>query len=234
MNKYFLRLVRLFTKLKMLKDADVYTSANPLEIDLPPGEKFLVIAPHPDDEIIGAGGLILKLLKNGRNAVLFYNKISDEIRRTEAQSVCASLKVSSVFTQSYFRNELKDYLKRNSVDTIILPNIIDNHRDHFQTVTDVYHILKSYTKTNYKILLYEIWTPHQPNIVIDITDEFDGKIKLINIYQSQLHNKNYDYTTAGLNAYRTVYLKSSKGYAESFILLHNTNDFIKLYESLIL
>ncbi|HPP88718.1 MAG TPA: hypothetical protein PLM75_12755, partial [bacterium] len=84
----------------------------------------------------------------------------------------------------------------------------------------------------YKILMYEIWTAHQPNVIIDISDVMQEKIKLLKIYKSQLINKDYEYIIRGLNSYRTAYLKNQNGFAESFVLLHNVSEFLYLFETL--
>lgn len=34
----------------------------PLSLDINPGERLLEFAPHPDDEVLGAGGLIQEVL----------------------------------------------------------------------------------------------------------------------------------------------------------------------------
>ncbi|HVA44313.1 MAG TPA: PIG-L family deacetylase, partial [Acidimicrobiales bacterium] len=37
----------------------------PRPMDLPPGRRVMVVAPHPDDELVGAGGTIAKHVAAG-------------------------------------------------------------------------------------------------------------------------------------------------------------------------
>jgi hypothetical protein len=39
--------------------------ADPLPLEVGPGERLLVAAPHPDDETLGAGGLVQRVLARG-------------------------------------------------------------------------------------------------------------------------------------------------------------------------
>ncbi|MCF8384018.1 MAG: PIG-L family deacetylase [Chlorobium sp.] len=57
----FLRRVLLLVKLRCESDERVYGYSN-----------VLVVAPHPDDEIIGLGGYILKYIKNGGRLTIMY------------------------------------------------------------------------------------------------------------------------------------------------------------------
>ena len=40
-------------------------AAQPTELAVKRGERLLVVAPHPDDETLGAGGLIQRVLAHG-------------------------------------------------------------------------------------------------------------------------------------------------------------------------
>lgn len=235
--KNFLHKIRIANKYTAVKKYYGNVMQNPLEIDIPPGSNFLVAVPHPDDEIIGCGGLICKLLDKKKTTTFFYNKIDDEQRKNEAEAVNKYLEIEPVFTKNYFRNEFKIYLANNNIDVLIMPNILDNHKFHYKTAEDIYFIFKNsdIKKDKLKILMYEVWTPVPPNIIIDITSEIEKKIYLLNLYKSQLISKDYISSVKGLNSFRSVFLKNTGGdlirYAESFLLLESPEDFIYLFEN---
>ncbi len=57
----------------------------------------LVIAPHPDDEVIGCGGTIAKAVKNEDKVFVQYLSSGDSIEKTrekEAGKVCSFLGIS--------------------------------------------------------------------------------------------------------------------------------------------
>ena len=59
--------------------------------------KILVIAPHPDDEIIGCGGTIAKAIENNNNVYIQYLSSGDRIekrREEEAKKVCSYMKIT--------------------------------------------------------------------------------------------------------------------------------------------
>jgi len=232
--KEYIRKLRVFNKFGVIKKIYGNTAPNPVEIDTLPGDNFLIIAPHPDDEAIGCAGLTLLLKKQNKNVCHFYNKIPDERRKTEALEYNKTLGTQSVFVRNYFRDELKQHIGSVKIDAVLLPSFIDNHREHFGVCEDLYYLLKTGRAPEFKIIMYEVWTPVQPNVIVDITGIIDRKIELLKIYKSQLANKNYIHSVIGFNAYRALLLKRKPPvnllYAESFVLLHSIDEYIELFE----
>ena len=44
----------------------------PIEMEHPDAKRIMVIAPHPDDDIIGAGGTLIKAKENGSDIHIVY------------------------------------------------------------------------------------------------------------------------------------------------------------------
>ena len=108
-------------------------------------KKILIIAAHPDDEILGCGGVISKLKKNNKIQVVFLtdgvssrtknnNKIN--IRKTESIKLFKYLKIQNPIFFDFSDNELDKSTLLNIVKKVELiiqkfkPNIIFTHYEH--------------------------------------------------------------------------------------------------------
>jgi N-acetylglucosamine malate deacetylase 1 len=127
-------------------------------------KKILVIAPHPDDEILGCGG-VLSLLKNQKKYWMIitrmnikdgYSNIQIQKREKEIQKVSSSLNFRKVFNLGFraanlkknelnlLINKMKYIVELVKPDTIFAPYLHDSHSDHFYTTYALNHILKSF------------------------------------------------------------------------------------------
>jgi len=228
--KKYLRKLRLFNKFAITKKIYGTVCANPINMSSAPGNNFLVIAPHPDDELLGCAGLMQILKSQQKNVYVFFSNHTTNGRKIEAQKVSETLEIPYFFIETNFKNEVKEILEKYQITTILLPHLLDNHPQHFSTVKELYILCKNSFFKDYKFLMYEVWTPLIPNIVIDISAYFDRKIELLKIYESQLQTKDYISVICGLNAYRAALLEKKAEYAECFTLLHSVKEFIELFE----
>ena len=113
--------------------------------------RTLVIAPHPDDEILGAGGTIARLAKAGHEVVVavvtsgrppFFSREQVERVQAEAARAHALLGVSRTLwldqpaaglfdmPQADLNAALRDLVKDVDPQTLILPFVGDIHVDH--------------------------------------------------------------------------------------------------------
>ncbi|HPG29498.1 MAG TPA: PIG-L family deacetylase [bacterium] len=234
--KKFLDDIIALKKIRLLKRYYSNISPNPVELESISGDNILILVPHPDDEIIGCGGLILRMLEQKKKIFLLYSSNAQTIRIEELKRVNKVLGTDYLVNSSYYRKTLKELIEKLKPEAVILPNFIDNHPEHFKISEELYFILKNRSDLEFKILMYEIWSPHQPNIIIDITKHIETKINLLKLYASQLINKDYVNIVKGLNSYRAAYLSKPKNnseeilYAESFVLIQTTGEFVNMYE----
>jgi len=250
-NGYFIKMLdikKIYQKIvyanRFLKLARIFhfEKIAPVKLELNSNDKCLLLVPHPDDETMGCGGLLLKhsanfdiicLTDGGRGG---YDQPKDNIaaiRKLEFEKVLDKLSISN-----YSMLEIEDCKLINNYpvfenidiekyDYIFIPNYFDQHKDHKAVTTLLQKLLKSKKhKSSLKIAFYEVWSPLTiPNFYFDISDVIEEKKSLIDIYQSQLKHVDFKNGIKSLNLYRGMQFNCK--YAEVFSII-NIHTFMKL------
>ena len=179
-------------------------------INIKEKDRILVVAPHPDDESIGCGGLLaiyakqcdVLVITDGDNKTI--PNLAD-IREQELKCALDLANVSRVQCLRIPEHHIKEHVKRikdfgfENYDHVFVPNRYDAHKDH----VIVYRIIKKFLSKNSKLYEYEVWSPlRKPNIYLDITDVEKRKTAMINCHESQVKVIDYVGMIMGLNAYR--------------------------------
>jgi N-acetylglucosamine malate deacetylase 1 len=218
----------------------------PCELVAPVGKCVLALSPHPDDESIGAGGLLLAhrdiaeihlvCLTDGSRGGSVDHAACDpkalvKARKTEFQKTATALRAASVQHLDFQDGNIpcsKEAVKRlRSIvcdirpDVVVLPWFLDEHNDH-RRANMLYALACGDIEAS--VLGYEIWSMLEPNAVFDITTLLTEKRSLVMHYQSQLKTVNYLEYISGLSAvraYQSALRPLRSGAAEAFVALPN-------------
>jgi LmbE family N-acetylglucosaminyl deacetylase len=212
------------------------------------GKKCLLLAPHPDDESIGAGGTLalytekfsVACLTNGNKGIReTLPKQAEVIREKEFRSVMGLLKVPEVFWLNIEDNHLMDgyevfqQLDLSPYDVIFLPNLLDQHPDHKAVSCLLHRYFKQYphrAKAGLQLAFYEVWGALPlPNAFVDISSVVELKRSMINAHLSQVEKKDFASMILALNQYRG--LNRGVFSAEAFCVM-GLSLFFQLVESL--
>lgn len=197
------------------------------KLNIKNNDKILIIAPHPDDESIWCGGLLLKYPKQCDVLILTdwrywwesdnYDEII-QIRKKESLKAMKYLQIDNVYFMEIEDSHLKKNFKKflnyefSKYTKIFCPNNKDLHIDH----ACVLNFLK---KTGFAkdIYLYEVWsTLDKPSHYIDISKYYLQKMQLIKIYESQVSQLDYSKKILWLNNYRWMQVYPAIDYAEVY------------------
>jgi LmbE family N-acetylglucosaminyl deacetylase len=186
----------------------------------------LVIAPHPDDEVIGCGGAIrLRVERGERVSVVFLSSgelglkhlpraKTWEIREAEAKKAAKILGVERVHFLRQPDWMLGDHarataaaltpsLEQERPDVIYLPHENDGHPDHEVTPRILRAALRRCRRLNPELLGYEIWTPLAAHdVTVDISRVMSRKLRALRAHRSQLREFDYVKAITGLNQFR--------------------------------
>lgn len=171
-----------------------------------------------------------------------YNKEKVEKRQKEIKKVIDMYKFNGVFdlglcptnlenySSSEVIQEISNIIKKVEPSIIILPNRSDVHSDHKIVFDWCYSCTKIFRYPYIKkIITMEVLSETDfalndngflPNYFIDITEFFDEKIKILNIYESELNKHPFPRSVDGLESLAKIRgIAAGTRYAEAFKII---------------
>ena len=208
-----------------------------VDLNINKSDKILIVAPHPDDECIGAGGLMIKyhkqcsviILTNGNKGYNDSNKknISD-IRKKELISEMKYLNIRNYQFIDIDDGNLRDYttclfdIDLTVYNKIFVTNSYDDHIDHQAAYICVVKALREQKKYDTELYMYEVTTPvHHITHYINISSIIEEKMKIIQFHRSQLLNCNYCEVARNLNCFRAYSNCMINSYLECYEMVNN-------------
>ena len=213
--------------------------AYPQLIPMPEGKRIVILSPHPDDDVIGAGGTLSKHHAKGchiTSVVLTDGEACDAEeststirarRRAETQRAAELVGIDEVVflgepdgavaDRDAAARNLRDCLLRTVPELVYVPMFLDNHPDHRATTALLARAVRG-TNLTFACCAYETWSPLVPNILVDITEHMPTKKNAIAAHASQLAKVDYVDMVQALNRYRTAQFSRKIMFAEAFFL----------------
>lgn len=206
----------------------------PLQMDVPRGKRLLVIAPHPDDEMLGPGGTLIKAIAEGAVVRVLY---LTQGRREQARQVTAEARAvaARIGYETHFLAYLSRALPLDEVaqealraevasfrpDTLFLPFFCDDHDDHRRASHLLWLAHAREALPALEVWAYQVYTALIPNVVSDISAVAEAKRVAIRGWASQSANRDWAHFALGLNAFNSRFLPAGPGerYGETFFVL---------------
>lgn len=202
-------------------------------------DRVLVLAPHPDDETIGAGGTATLAIEAAAAVTVAIATDGDASvgsdltqqqlgarRREDAEAAARILGISDVRFLGHrdghlasdlpgLVGDLHDLLEELDPEVVILPWWGDGHADH-RALNDA---LVTVGCDEREVWGSEVWTPAPVNRLVDISAVAERKAEALAAHATA--SDAFDVTaTLGLNRYRSIHGLLGAGYAEGFVALH--------------
>jgi LmbE family N-acetylglucosaminyl deacetylase len=204
------------------------------------GERLLVLAPHPDDEVIGCGGVVFQHLRAG--AAVRVAVATDGVEAAPADDAAAYRARREEESRNalpaaidFFRfpdraldahiddlaARLRDVLDGFRPDLILVPSAIEIHPDHLALSRAFCELIQRDPSlfadlAVARVAFYEVGQPLRPNALVDITDVAAAKYDAIAAHSSQTEIRDYVSFARGLNVYRAMTLAPSVRFAEAY------------------
>jgi LmbE family N-acetylglucosaminyl deacetylase len=204
-------------------------------LPVPGARSVLVLAPHPDDEVFGCGGCAalyaragvavqaLLLTDGGLWGVPPAGVSVVDARKAEARRAAAVLGCRPPLFGPYSDRGLAadaalvKFIVREAracaADLLLAPSPWEVHPDH---VAAAWAAIEAVAQLGPQARLaqYEVGSPLQPNVLLDITPVWGKKREAMACFVSQLAMQRYDRHVEALNVFRTYTLGAAVEAAE--------------------
>jgi LmbE family N-acetylglucosaminyl deacetylase len=199
----------------------------------------LVVAAHPDDEVLGCGGAILRHVEAGDpiHVVIVTDGGHRETaesapdayiaqRQQESRNAAALLGYGAptfwglpdrgIAYGERLISRLVTTILSIEADLVYAPSPFELHPDH-RTLGMVAAEAVRRCGRACRLVLYEVSAPLRPNLLLDISDLIERKRAAIACFASQLERQRYDDHILSLNRFRTYTLPKEIIAAEAYL-----------------
>lgn len=225
-----------------MNESDLIPYAAMATLGTPP---ILVLAPHPDDEVLGCGGAILAHVEAGHPVDVIIvtdgsKGIPDpELSPSTARIIRANEAMAAARMLGYGQPEFWNYPDRgllpdanlidriatlvmeNNYQTAFIPSPLEIHPDHRNLALACLAVAERIDR-RIDFCFYEVGQPLYPNRLLDISHHIATKRRAIACFSSQLSVQNYDLQNDGLNRFRRYTLPPTVTHAEGFFVVDSS------------
>ena len=207
----------------------------PLELECPAQRKIVVIAPHPDDDVFGPGGTLLKAIQKGAEVHVVYvtdgeNDARREAIRDDARRSCEALGATYTFlgcetmniplADEQVNRSLSSLLQDIRPEAIFTAFLLDDHDDHRRANELLLTVARDLDLGKAEIWAYQVYSSVLPNVVVNITDQADRKRHLISLWHNVSGSRDWAHYVLGMNAANCRYVSSRRPeYVEAFFVV---------------
>lgn len=208
-------------------------------------KKALILSPHTDDAVIGAGGLIQKLAKDGCHIVHMVFSVCDDtligtkypkgqIAEEDRKAVTllgATEIIHHDFENKHLhksRQEILDaiypYRNDSDLELVVASYTGDIHQDH-RTVAE--EAVRAFGRNHATLLQYQIMgtcKDFDPNLFIPLTrEEADKKIEALSLYKTQFELRDGWFNLENFRSQlRVDGVNTNSEFAEAFVQFKGT------------
>ncbi len=200
----------------------------PFDAGFPPGGRWLVLAPHPDDETFGVGATIALGARRGvevRVVVATDGGAQGDAseREGEARAAAAALGVPApefwrladrtlAPRDGALRARIRAALERHAPDVLFVTSPVEFHPDHRALALAASAAVRSTSLWGLRrrppewIAAYEVGAPIRPNLLVAADEAWDAKMRGVACYAGQMSFRRYDEVVEAFGTVRALTL----------------------------
>jgi LmbE family N-acetylglucosaminyl deacetylase len=206
-------------------------------------DNMVVISPHPDDDVLGAGGVMIEAaekgrgvfsvtLTDGRGSPRKGPPISDEEMvglRGKSYGRSKGCRAAGGFISSQApdsrrrkkgREDLRELLESLRPSEVFLPAPYERHRTHIRCTRLTLEALRSSAGLRPSLLGYSLWGGffgEKKRVARDITPFVRKKVEAVLAHATQIAYKNYQQGILGKNNAEAIFWESHEVQKATFV-----------------
>ena len=212
----------------MSKHLPVEADLIPFEAGFLPGARWLVLAPHPDDEVFGAGATLAQAVTRGVEVRIVH--VTDGAAQGDAATREASARAAAsllgVAEPEFWRFAdrgiapgckrlhrcLREEMATWRPDTVLVTSPVELHPDHRALALGLQRVLRRWLAWGLRdrpptwVAAYEVATALQPNLLVAADQGWPTKLRATACYADQFEFRRYDRVVEAFGTMRSLTL----------------------------